>query len=57
MTNLLAISAGEKIGLIVIYGISAIGAVLIVKDVIVQFINMYKNHKMDKHDYYNEDEK
>ena len=31
MTNLLAISAGEKIGLIVIYGISAIGAVLICK--------------------------
>ncbi|MBE5934820.1 MAG: hypothetical protein E7262_03415 [Lachnospiraceae bacterium] len=51
MTNLLFISAGERIGLIVVYILVAIGAVLIVKDVLIEFYRIFTNIKNHVKDY------
>jgi hypothetical protein len=56
MMNLLAIGALEKVALIGIYGISAVGAVLIVIDVIKEFGKMIKNHQMGIHNYDDDEE-
>lgn len=56
MMSLLAINAVEKGALIAIYGVSAVGAVLIVKDVLKEFLKMINNAKTGHHSYEDEDE-